>query len=164
MDLPFKITTLLFIQDVEGRYLMLKRRKAPNLGKWSPPGGKLETSRGESPFECAIREAEEETGMRLVTEDLHLWGMVSEKGYEGTGHWLMFLFQVGPRLSALPSALDEGHFAFFSREAIERLEVPETDRRIVWPFFDRHQGGFVAYRANCGTPGKLEIEVDQILP
>lgn len=164
MELPFKITTLLFIRDGEGRFLMLKRRKAPNLGKWSPPGGKLEMAAGESPFECAIREAEEETGMRLGPKDLHLWGMVSEKGYEGTGHWLMFLFRVHPRVEELPAALDEGYFAFYSREAIDGLEVPETDRSLVWPFYDRHKEGFVAYRADCGSPGKLEIEVDQILP
>ena len=161
--MDFKITTLLFIQSPRDEFLLIQRRKAPNLGKWSPPGGKLEMPIGESPFECAIREAEEETGMQLTPRDLHLWGMISEKSYEGSGHWLMFQFQVLPRLEKLPPALDEGHFGWFSRSKIDSLGVPETDRQLVWPFYDRYKNGFVAYRVDCAQTGNLEIEVDQAL-
>ena len=48
---PFKISVLVFLRDVRGRLLLIKRSKAPNLGCWSPIGGKLEMERGESPFE-----------------------------------------------------------------------------------------------------------------
>ena len=37
---------------------------------------------GESPVECAQREAMEETGLILEEKDLKLFGYVSEKGYE----------------------------------------------------------------------------------
>lgn len=161
--LPFKITTLLFIQDPDDRFLLIRRTKAPNKDTWSPPGGKLEMARGESPFECAIREAAEETGMQLQAGDLHFWGMVSEKGYEGTGHWLMFCFQVHPRITGLPTALPEGRFGFFRREEIGKLEIPPSDHRVIWPFYDRHREGFVAYRVDCRPDGNLEIEVEQIL-
>jgi len=57
---PFKISVLVFLRDARGRQLLIKRRKAPNLGCWSPIGGKLEMGTGESPFECAIRETGEE--------------------------------------------------------------------------------------------------------
>ncbi len=53
--LPFKISVLVFLRDEAGRLLLLQRTKAPNIGCWSPPGGKLETALGESPFECAVR-------------------------------------------------------------------------------------------------------------
>ena len=85
--------------DEAGRLLLIQRTKAPNLGCWSPIGGKLEMGVGESPFECAVRETFEETGVHVATEDLHLFGMISEKGYEGQSHWLMFLFDCRHQLA-----------------------------------------------------------------
>ena len=81
---------------------MIRRRKAPNKGRWSPPGGKLDMVSGESPFECAAREAREETGLLLEDDDLSMFGYVSEKGYESTTNWLMFLFDCKKVLSSLP--------------------------------------------------------------
>ena len=57
----------------------LLKKKGPEFGMWSPCGGKLIMEIGESPFECAIREAKEETGMKLNYNDLSLFGYVSEK-------------------------------------------------------------------------------------
>ena len=67
MQPPFahKIAVLVFIQNEQGEHLLLLRTKAPNQGAWSPIGGKLETATGESPFECAVRETTEETGIML---------------------------------------------------------------------------------------------------
>ena len=56
---------------------MLHRKKQPNVDMYSPVGGKLEISRGESPHECAIRELHEETGLALPEEDMRMFGMVS---------------------------------------------------------------------------------------
>ena len=50
-----------------------------------------------------------------IAADLHLLGIVSESGYEGQAHWLMFLFEVKPRLEDLPPPHAEGRFAFFAR-------------------------------------------------
>ena len=49
---------------------------------------------GESPYECAKRESYEELGLELHDDDLNLFGYVSEKNYEGGGHWLMFLLKL----------------------------------------------------------------------
>jgi len=147
--MPFKISVLVFIKDAAGRHLLIRRRKAPNRDCWSPIGGKLEMALGESPFECAVRETAEETGHALTTGDLHLFGMISERGYEGAGHWLMFLFDCKKPLAALPADIDEGNFGFFARDEIEALALPPTDRVLVWPIYDRHRCGFIAYRADC---------------
>ena len=101
--LPFKISVLVFMHDEAGRLLLIQRTKAPNIGCWSPIGGKLEMATGESPFECAVRETEEETGAKVTTNDLHLFGMISEKGYEGQSHWLMFLFDCRKNWTVPPS-------------------------------------------------------------
>lgn len=162
-QLPFKISVLIFIRDGNGKFLMIRRRKAPNKNCWSPVGGKLEMASGESPFECACREAFEETGLLLVARDLHLFGMVSERSYEGSGHWLMFLFDCLKPIDALPAEIDEGQFGFFSREEIDAAAIPPSDRTLVWPVYDSHRRSFLAYRAQCGNGDAARVEEESML-
>lgn len=161
-SLPFKISVLIFIRNQEGKELLLRRNKTPNRGCWSPIGGKLEMSLGESPAECALRETKEEIGVSLREEDIHLFCMISEKGYEGCGHWLMFLYKSKVRLSALPEEIGEGCFSFFSRREIERLPIPETDREALWPLYDKYGERFVALRADCAPGAPLNIVIEEI--
>jgi len=159
--LPFKLSSLIFLRDASGRLLMMRRNKAPNLGRWSPVGGKVETAAGESPFECAVRETAEETGLHIGTDDLHLFGMITERGYEGQSHWLMFLFECRKPLTGLPPDIAEGSFGLFTRAEVDGLEVPDSDRTLIWPVYDRHRGGFIAYRAECHPDGPLVMTVEE---
>ncbi|MFP4068547.1 MAG: NUDIX hydrolase [Verrucomicrobiota bacterium] len=163
-SLPFKISALVFLQNEQGEHLLIQRKKAPNLGCWSPIGGKLDMAGGESPYECARRETLEEVGLRLSDRDLHCFGYIAEKSYEGSGHWLMFLFACKRMLPALPDAIDEGNFGFFSREAIDTLPIPETDRTLLWPYYDSHRESFIGIRANCDPAGKLSLVEELVLP
>ncbi len=162
--LPFKISVLVFVQNDSNEHLLIKRRKAPNKGRWSPIGGKLEMHQGESPYECARRETQEEIRLSVADSDLHCFGYISEKSYEGTGHWLMFLFNCKKRIQKLPEEIDEGSFAFFSRSGIESLSIPKTDRMLLWPYFDKYNTGFVGIRANCAPSGNLDIVEELQLP
>jgi 8-oxo-dGTP diphosphatase len=160
--LGYKIAVLVFLENAQGEHLLLLRAKPPNLGIWSPIGGKLETGLGESPFECAVRETREETGFAVAAADLHLFSMIAEKAYEGQSHWLLFLFRCRRPLPGLPPDIAEGRFGFYSRQAIDRLPIPETDRTALWPTYDRYRDRFVALRADC-APGKpVEVVVEQI--
>ena len=163
-SLPYKISVLVFLENRAGEHLLILRQKAPNFGHWSPIGGKLEMATGESPFECAARETYEETGLRIGTDDLHLFAMIAEKAYEGQSHWLMFLFRCHRKLDALPPDISEGHFAFFSRADIDRLPIPETDRAALWPVYDRHRDRFVALRADCAPGRPVQVAVEQVTP
>jgi 8-oxo-dGTP diphosphatase len=158
---PFKISVLVFVRDHRGRHLLLQRAREPNRGMWSPIGGKLEMASGESPFECAIREAKEEIDIDVTEKDLHLFAMISEKDYEGTGHWLMFLFNCRKPIEELPLSIDEGIFAFFTRQELEQISLPATDREALWPIFDRFQDGFVSLRANCDPAHALEVTIEE---
>src|SRR5216110_2187722 len=102
MPLPYKIATLLYCFNERDEVLLLERAQEPNLGLWSPCGGKLQTELGESPYACARREASEEMNLTISSSDLHLAGLISEFGYQGQSRWLMFLFEVKPRLTELP--------------------------------------------------------------
>ena len=62
-----RYTTLCYIENPAGEYLMLHRVKKENdcnHDKWIGVGGKFED--GESPEECVLRETLEETGLTLT--------------------------------------------------------------------------------------------------
>ena len=159
--MPYRISTLLYCFNAAGEVLLLYRRKEPNAGLWSPAGGKLRTDIGESPYACACREAREEVGLELSPGDLHLTGIVSEHGYAGQAHWLMFLFEVRPRLIATPPPIAEGTFRFFPRAALDDLELPATDREQLWPWFWQHRDSFFAAHCHCHPNGAFTWTLEE---
>ncbi len=161
MALPYRISTLLYCFNERDEVLLLERRKEPNLGLWSPCGGKLKMEIGESPYACACREAEEEIGLRISPADLHLTGVVSEHGYLGQSHWLMFLFEVKKKLAKLPPPHNEGRFEFFSADALNKLSLPQTDREQIWPLFWRHRGLFFAAHCHCHADGRNDWTLEE---
>ena len=161
--MPYKISTLVYLRNVDGELLLMRRNKAPNKGLWSPIGGKLETSTGESPYEAAVREVEEEIAVNISPSDLHLFAMIAEKNYEDRCHWLMFLFDCHKVLQELPPPIDEGTFGFFKESAIDSLDVPETDRSQLWRIYFKSRRDFVALRADCHSQIPLSVEVDEAM-
>jgi len=149
MPLDYQVATLLYCFNELDEILLLERVKEPNRGLWSPCGGKLNHEEGESPYACACREAHEELGLILTHSDLHLTGIVSEHGYEGRSHWLLFLFEVKRRLTALPPPHREGRFAFVPRQKLSELKLPQTDLENIWRWFWQHRGGFFAAHCHC---------------
>ena len=70
------LSTLCYMENDRGQYLMLHRVKKEhdaNRDKWIGIGGKFEE--GESPEECVVREAREETGLQLA--DYRYRGLVT---------------------------------------------------------------------------------------
>jgi len=163
-DLPHFISTLLYGFNDQDQVLLMRRAKDPNLGCWSPCGGKLHARLGESPFACARREALEEMDLDLPNQALHLTGLVSECGYQGQAHWLMFLFEIKVRLRHLPKPHREGTFQFFDRTELDSLTIPTSDRDQLWPLFWRHRGGFFAAHCLCHPNGQQDWTLEESLP
>jgi 8-oxo-dGTP diphosphatase len=161
MPLPHRISTLLYCFNGQDEVLLLERVREPNRGLWSPPGGKLRVDIGESPYTCACREAFEELGWKLEPSDLHLTGLVSEHGYQGQSHWLMFLFEVKRPLTFLPPVHREGRFQFFPRSAVATLKLPQSDAESLWPWFWQHRGGFFAAHCHCHPDGRNEWTLEE---
>lgn len=161
MVLPYRIATLLYCFNRRDEILLLQRTQEPNRGLWSPCGGKLHADTGESPYACACREAGEEIDVSLQPSDLHLTGIVSEHGYQGQAHWLMFLFEVTKRITTLPRPHAEGRFEFFARDALPALRIPQTDRETIWPWFWEHRGGFFAAHCHCQADGQNEWTLEE---
>jgi 8-oxo-dGTP diphosphatase len=153
MALSYQLATLLYCFNEQEQVLLLERNRQPNRGFWSPCGGKVQIEEGESPYAGACREAAEELGLSIRHQDLHLTGVVSEHGYEGEAHWLMFMIALKMKLKALPADHAEGKFGFFSRAELKRLKIPQTDREKIWPLFWKFRGGFFAAHCHCRSKG-----------
>jgi 8-oxo-dGTP diphosphatase len=159
-SLPYRIAALCYLFDDRGRVLLLHRHKQPNLDLYSPIGGKLEQSHGESPTACAIREIAEETGLQVTQKELHLTGIISEQCYNNEGHWLMFLYEVLGPVEVTCRQFDEGELGWHEPAALEHLAIPQTDRQIIWPLFWAYRGRFFAAHIDC-RGGQLSWRIEQ---
>lgn len=92
------------IRDDEGRILLVRKR---GTSRFMLPGGKIEA--GESPAECAIREAHEELGVSLdpdLLEPLGEWTAPAANEPEHTVHGHMFTHPFLPGI-AVQGEIDE---------------------------------------------------------
>jgi 8-oxo-dGTP diphosphatase len=147
--LPYKIAVLCDLRDEKGRVLLIHRAKAPNKGLYSPIGGKLETSVGESPAQCAQREIREEAGIEVPIERLRLRLIVSEQAYEGKTHWLMFVYRVIGPVEVSEGEIPEGRLEWRTLEELADLPMPETDAQHIWPAIHAHEHGFATLHLDC---------------
>jgi len=152
--LPYRIAVLCYLFDEEGRVLLLHRAKPPNFELYSPIGGKLEVTIGESPTECALRGIEEEAAVTLEESDLSLVGIISERSFEGSGHWLLFCFEVTKAVEVKAGLFEEGTLEWHEPSDISKLNIPKTDRELIWPMFFEHRGGgFFMVHIECSEDG-----------
>jgi len=158
--LPYKIATLCYLFDAQGRVLLLHRKRPPNFEMYSPVGGKLDQSIGESPTACAAREIAEETGVKVGLDQLHLTGIVSESGYDDAMHWLMFLYEVTVPVTVERMEFEEGRLEWHEPEAISKLAIPPTDREVIWPMFWKYRRQFFSAHINC-QGGELSWRLEQ---
>lgn len=165
--LPYRLACLCDLRDAQGRLLLLRRVREPNLGLCSPIGGKLDVASGESPAQCARREIMEEAGIDVPIERLRLIGIISEAAFEGRGHWLLFYYRVMGPVEVPAQEIPEGRLEWFHPHEIDALPIPDTDRRIIWPMVRRAEPtapdqspGFFAVHIDCTEP-KLRWWVEQ---
>ena len=123
-----KVATLVYaVRD--GKALMMHRRKQPNLGQWTAPGGKVELD--ESPTECAVRELYEETGLVAAARP-QLRIIVTETSPLPDWQWLMFIYRVG-EFSGELTGCDEGDLAWIDTDQVLALDIPQADA-IFYPY------------------------------
>lgn len=117
-------TTLCYIER-DGCYLMMHRIRKQNdvnRDKWIGIGGKFES--GESPEDCVLREAREETGLTLT--DYRYRGIVTFV-LEGETEY-MHLFDAHGFEGQLRTDCDEGVLEWIAKEALLALPMWEGDR------------------------------------
>ena len=117
-------TTLCYIEQ-NGKYLMLhriKKEKDVNRDKWIGIGGKFEDK--ESPEDCVLREALEETGLTL--EKIKYRGIVTFVSDRYETEW-MHLF-TSDQFSGTTKDCDEGVLEWIEKDALYSLPLWEGDK------------------------------------
>ncbi len=131
------IPATLIYMFCEDRVLMIhriKKNKDIHEGKWNGIGGKLEL--GESPFEGAIREIKEESGIVVEKNSLKSMGVLSFpnfKAYEEQD-WICFLFRCnlpGKCSDYQLAETDEGHLEWIAQNKILSLKLWEGDSTFI---------------------------------
>ena len=117
-------TTLVYIEK-DNKYLMLHRTKKQNdvnKDKWIGVGGKFE--QGESPEECAAREAKEETGLTIKPV---FRGIVTFL-YNDNDAEYMFLFTAKEFSGSIKESCDEGELKWIEKSKLSELSLWEGDK------------------------------------
>jgi 8-oxo-dGTP diphosphatase len=120
-----KLATLCYLRK-NGQTLMLHRIKKENdmhAGKWNGLGGKLEP--GETPEECAIREIQEESGLRAG--NLTMKGLLTFPAFAAEEDWYTFVFLVEAFEGELINSA-EGELRWIDNNKLLDLELWEGDR------------------------------------
>jgi 8-oxo-dGTP diphosphatase len=105
----------------------MKRSKEPNLGLWVAPGGKIEPD--ESPYECAVRELYEETG--LYAQEMYFRGIVSIVMPMVVEPCLQFLFTCTDFVGKLAADENEGILDWWPIVETQDLEMPAANLRFL---------------------------------
>ena len=96
------MTADVIIQWADGSIVLAKRKNDPFRGSWGLPGGMMED--GETIQETAIREAEEETGLRIRLD--RVIGVYSAPGRDPRGRYISVTYLAYPVSGTLESGSD----------------------------------------------------------
>jgi 8-oxo-dGTP diphosphatase len=132
-----KLATLCYVIDKKtNSTLMLHRIKKENdyhEGKWNGLGGKFE--QGESPEDCAIREIEEECGLKV--KSVTMKGFITFPLFDGKDDWYVFLFTADDFEGELINS-PEGNLAWIPNEQLVDLYLWDGDKIFIpWLFKDK---------------------------
>jgi 8-oxo-dGTP diphosphatase len=122
------------------RVLLVKRGHAPLAGEWSIPGGVLEL--GEALEEAVVREAWEETGLRVETAGLlGVYNRVLRDAQERTLYHYVLIDFLCHRVSGEPQAAgDAAEVRWFSLNEIGTLPLPKDTAEVIRLGFEKAEG------------------------
>ncbi len=146
--MPILSTMVYCLRD--DQVLLMQRHKEPNLGLWVAPGGKVEA--GESPYECALRELYEETG--LQAQKLYFRGLITEVSPRPDWQWMLFLYATTGVMGRLAGDPREGTFRWWPVAEVLDLPIPQADK-IFFPKVTDLDQPF--YHAKCLYDADLDL-------
>jgi 8-oxo-dGTP diphosphatase len=100
-----------------GRIVLIRRGNEPFRGMWALPGGFMEV--GETAEAACVREASEETGLRV--EVVRLVGVYSDPGRDPRGHTVGVTFLCRMLGGVIRGADDAAEAGWYGFDALPRL-------------------------------------------
>lgn len=115
----------------EGKVLLVKRGSEPGRGRWALPGGLVES--GEGIRKAAVREVEEETGIKVKIKGLvGVYDILERDGKGALRYHYVTVCFLGEALSTEVrkggEVLDAG---WFGKEELGRKKLTKTTRKIL---------------------------------
>lgn len=109
----------------ENRVLLVKRAKAPALGKWSLPGGLVDL--GETTREAVVREVAEECGIRVTVAGVA--GVVDRVIRDEAGrvryHYVLVDYLASPEGTSVAPGSDAADVRWVEIDRVAELDVTE---------------------------------------
>ena len=110
-----KIMVDVVVPSEEGNILLIRRGSDPYEGYWALPGGFVEV--GETLEEAAVREAEEETGLKV--EVVRLVGVYSDPDRDPRGHNVSVTYLARVREGEPSAASDAAEVSFLDPSTVD---------------------------------------------
>ena len=115
--LPVNVSAAVFIEDDQGRLLLLQQEAESKGRKWGPPAGKMQAH--ENPIDTALRETKEEIGVEVELVDL-IGVYTVDRGDTSSGMTFWFRGKIiGGEIS--PRKGEIMNYRFFTPKEIEKL-------------------------------------------
>jgi len=127
------------LMDRNGRILLVKRRFEPGKGLWSIPGGLVEL--GETIREAALRELEEETGVKAdITRILDVVDVIVRDDDVIKYHYVIVVFEaVNPSGEAKQYSDECMKIGWFSLDEALSMELTRTAKRVIEKLVEEHK-------------------------
>ncbi|HOJ59579.1 MAG TPA: NUDIX hydrolase [bacterium] len=128
------VTADILIPNARGEFLLIRRKNEPFAGCYAIPGGFLEVHH-ETVEQCAIREAEEETGLRVEID--RLIGVYSDPQRDPRWHNVTAAYLAKPvsmeKARAAQAGDDAGELLWIDprSEAYHQLAIAFDHRQII---------------------------------
>ncbi len=132
---PTALISLVAVLNPENEVLLLKRQAdvhCPNV--WSFPGGKAEA--GEMPLQAAVRELQEETGIKGT-----LWRLVGKHMHDYADRKLSFVLFFCRFDGAFDAESVEGETAWVKLDELQNIEMPAANSELVSLLLQCHAEG-----------------------
>ena len=150
-----KNTTLCYIRK-DDEYLVIHRTKKENdlnKDKWIGVGGKFLP--GETPEQCMLREAKEETG--LTVRNLKYCGMMHWHNTDTNDKYFVHFYKTTDYTGELIEKTDEGEVFFSSIEDLKKMELsPNFSEYLKMFFSDEHFEIFCNWNEEMKKDGEPE--------
>ncbi len=116
----FSVAAFVVIFDKKGRVLLSHRR---DVDLWNLPGGRVES--GELPVEAAVRETQEETGLKIkIKELIGVYGKAKRDE-------VVFLFRGKIKGGELQETREADQHKFFKIKKLPENTIPKHKERIM---------------------------------
>lgn len=115
-----KVATICVLKNGD-HFLLLKRAKEPNIGLYTPLGGKLDPF--ETPLNAAIRETWEESGIKV--NNMEFRGILTETSPVDY-NWISYVY-LAEIEKQVTTESDEGSLEWMHMDDLLKIPTPKTD-------------------------------------